>query len=101
MDHPNIVKLIDLFEDERHICIVMELLQGGELFNQIIQKDQFSEHEAREAVKVIIDAISYCHSYGIIHRDIKPENLLLADKDHSILSLKVADFGLARVLEED
>ena len=53
------------------------------------------------AARAIIDAIMYCHSKGICHRDIKPENLLLANKDHGIASLKIADFGLARLLEEN
>jgi calcium/calmodulin-dependent protein kinase I len=101
VDHPNIVKLIDIFEDERHVCLVMELLLGGELFDQIIEKDKFSEYDAREATKAIIDAISYCHSLGIIHRDIKPENLLLHSKDQGIGSLKIADFGLARCLDQN
>ena len=101
VDHPNIVKLIDVFEDERHWCLVMELMQGGELFDEILEKDHFSESEAREATKAIIDAIGYCHEKGIAHRDIKPENLLLQSKEAGITSLKVADFGLARLLEED
>ena len=77
VDHPNIVKLIDVFEDEGHWCLVMEYMEGGELFDQILQKEHFSEAEAREATKSIIDAIAYCHTKGICHRDIKPENLLL------------------------
>ena len=78
----------------------MELMQGGELFDQILEKEQFSELEAREATKAIIDAIRYCHSQGILHRDIKPENLLLQSKEYGISSLKIADFGLARLLDE-
>jgi len=101
VDHPNIVRLIDVYEDERHICLVMELMLGGELFDQILEKEQFSEHEAREATKAIVDAIRYCHSKGICHRDIKPENLLLSSKEQGLASLKVADFGLARLLEEN
>jgi len=77
VDHPNIVKLVDVFEDEKHWCLVMELMKGGELFDLIISQEQFTEVEAREAVKLLVDAISYCHSKGICHRDIKPENLLL------------------------
>jgi len=50
VDHPNIIKLIETFEDDRHFCLVMELIQGGELFDQILQKEQFSENEAREAL---------------------------------------------------
>jgi len=101
VDHPNIVRLIDVFEDERHWCLVMELMQGGELFDQILEKEQFSENEARDATKSILHAIDYCHQKGIAHRDIKPENLLLSSKDIGIASLKIADFGLARLLEEN
>jgi calcium/calmodulin-dependent protein kinase I len=101
LDHPNIVKLYDVYEDERFICLVMELMQGGELFDEIIERDHFSENEAREAIKALIDAIHYCHKIDITHRDIKPENLLLADKKQGITSMKLADFGLARLLEED
>lgn len=101
VDHPNVVKLIDVFEDERHWCLVMELMEGGELFDQILEKEFFSENEAREACKAIIEAIDYCHAQGIVHRDIKPENLLLSNKQLGISSLKVADFGLARLLQEE
>ena len=101
MDHPNIVKLMDVFEDERHWCLVMELMLGGELFDQILEKEQFSETEARESCRQIIDVIGYCHQQGIAHRDIKPENLLLVSKEVGITSLKIADFGLARLLNED
>ena len=101
VDHPNIVKLIDVFEDEKHWCLVMELMQGGELFDEILDKEHFSEIEAREATKSIIDAIGYCHEKGICHRDIKPENLLLLSKELGITSLKIADFGLARLMEEN
>jgi len=90
-----------VFEDERHWCLVMELMQGGELFDKIIEEEQFSEHEAREATKCIISAIDYCHEKGICHRDIKPENLLLSSKEIGLASLKVADFGLARMLEDN
>ena len=62
LDHPNVVKLYDVYEDESHICLVMELMQGGELFDQILEKEQFSEIEAREACMSILDAIDYCHS---------------------------------------
>ena len=77
MDHPNIVRLIEVFEDERHWCLVMELMKGGELFDKILEIDQFTEREARDAVAALLDAISYCHAKGVIHRDIKPENLLI------------------------
>ena len=100
MDHPNIVRLVEVFEDERHWCLVMELMKGGELFDKILECEQFSEKEARDAVMALVDAISYCHAKGVVHRDIKPENLLLEDKNMGISSLKIADFGLSRLLEE-
>jgi calcium/calmodulin-dependent protein kinase I len=101
IDHPNIVKMIDTFEDEGHYCLVMEMMQGGELFEQILNREQFSEKEAREAIRSIIDAINYCHSLNIVHRDIKPENLLLASKDLDLSSLKISDFGLARFVKAE
>jgi len=76
-------------------------MEGGELFDQILDKECFSEKEAREATKAIVDAIMYCHNQGIIHRDIKPENLLLSSKELGISSLKIADFGLARLLPQE
>jgi calcium/calmodulin-dependent protein kinase I len=79
----------------------MELMEGGELFDQILEKEFFSEGEAREAIRSIINALQYCHDQGIVHRDIKPENLLLQSKEIGISSLKIADFGLARLLQEN
>jgi len=93
--------MYDVFEDESHICLVMELMQGGELFDQILDREQFSEIEVRDAIVSIIDAIRYCHSCGIIHRDIKPENLLIQSEELGLTSIKVTDFGLARFMKSD
>lgn len=101
VDHPNIVKMIDFFEDEAHYCLVMEIMEGGELFDQILQREAFTEHEAREAIRAIIDAIRYCHNLNIVHRDIKPENLLLQSKKLELSSLKITDFGLARFVKAE
>lgn len=76
----------------------MELMTGGELFDAVLAKEHYSEKEAAEAVRPIIDAINYCHSSSIIHRDIKPENLLYSKKDPSTRIIKVSDFGLARFI---
>jgi len=62
----------------------MELMEGGELFDMLMEKEIFSEKEARDIIAPIIDAIKYCHSLGIVHRDIKPENLLLSSKDSQL-----------------
>lgn len=79
----------------------MELLQGGELFDQILQKETFNERESRDIIAPIFDALIYCHKMGIVHRDIKPENLLFSNKDYNAAVIKVSDFGLARFLQED
>lgn len=106
LDHPNIVKFIDFFEDDSHFCIVMELLQGGALFDSIIEQQKnvsnsFSEPEVRDAIMSLADAMAYYHNMGVVHRDIKPENILLQSKEQGITSLKIADFGIAKKLEDD
>ena len=101
VDHPNIVKLYDVFEDHRSYMLVMELMTGGELFDNLLEKEQYSEKEAADTIRPIIDAINYCHSLNIIHRDIKPENLLFSCKDPSSRTIKVSDFGLARFISNE
>mmetsp|Transcript_3180 Transcript_3180/g.3083 ORF Transcript_3180/g.3083 Transcript_3180/m.3083 type:complete len:166 (-) Transcript_3180:272-769(-) len=98
IDHPNIVKLHRLFEDDSTYALVMELMTGGEVFDYIVDRDHLSEQEAAALIRPIIDAINYCHHLGIIHRDLKPENLLLSSKDPSKAVVKISDFGLARYL---
>ena len=101
VDHPNIVKLYEVFEDDNSYYLVMEQMPGGELFEAILQKEQFNEKEASDTVRPIIDAINYCHSLNIIHRDIKPENLLYSTKNPQTRIIKVSDFGLARFISAD
>lgn len=100
LDHPNIIKLYETFEDSRNIYLVTELCKGGELFDRIIQKGHFTETEARTTFVQIIHALNYCHSNGICHRDLKPENFLLLDEKPNS-SLKVIDFGLSMVFNDD
>jgi len=101
VDHPNIVKLYEIFEDESTYSLVMELMTGGELFDSILEKEYYSEREAAETIRPIIDAIKYCHSLNIIHRDIKPENLLYSSKNATTAIIKVSDFGLARYISNE
>lgn len=102
LDHPNIVKLIEIFESpgkgkERLVYMVTELVTGGELFDRIVERGQFGEREARDVVRTMVEAIMYMHSHNVVHRDLKPENILLADgKD---LVIKIADFGLAKIYD--
>ena len=73
-------------------------MTGGELFETILEKESYSEKEAADTIRPIIDAINYCHSLNIIHRDIKPENLLYSSKNQAEAIIKVSDFGLARYI---
>lgn len=91
-DHPNSVRLYDVYEDENTYQMVMELCSGGELFDQILAKGHFSEKDASEKMKSLLNFIAYAHSKDIIHRDLKPENILLSDKTPDAV-LKVIDFG--------
>ncbi|XP_023403854.1 calcium/calmodulin-dependent protein kinase type IV isoform X2 [Loxodonta africana] len=78
LSHPNIIKLKEIFETPTEISLVLELVTGGELFDRIVEKGYYSERDAADAVKQILEAVAYLHENGIVHRDLKPENLLYA-----------------------
>ncbi|KAH6813252.1 Calcium-dependent protein kinase family protein [Perilla frutescens var. frutescens] len=92
--HKNIVTIKGAYEDPLYVHIVMELCNGGELFDRIIQRGHYSEHKAAELTKIIVGVVEACHSLGVMHRDLKPENFLLVNKDDDF-SLKAIDFGLS------
>mmetsp|Transcript_8922 Transcript_8922/g.12967 ORF Transcript_8922/g.12967 Transcript_8922/m.12967 type:complete len:533 (-) Transcript_8922:701-2299(-) len=101
VDHPNIIRLKDVFEDQKYLHLITEVCSGGELFDRIIEKTNseeghFSEHDAAKLIRDICDAIAYCHDVKqIVHRDLKPENFLfLTNADDS--PIKIIDFGLSR-----
>ncbi|RWS28116.1 ribosomal protein S6 kinase-like protein [Leptotrombidium deliense] len=94
-NHPNIVNIHDVFQDELHSYIVLELLKGGELLERIRKKDRFTEVEAGHIFRGLVSAVNYMHSKGIVHRDLKPENLLFVS-DSTESEVKVVDFGFAR-----
>jgi len=94
LNHENIIKLHEVYESENHIYLVLELLSGGELFERIIQKGQYTEKDSCILMKNLLSALAYMHSKGIMHRDIKPENLILKESDND-WNVKIADFGLA------
>jgi calcium/calmodulin-dependent protein kinase I len=80
--HENIVKLNETFDTTQNLYMVMEVCAGGELFDRIVEKDHYSEEQARDALKQIATALHYCHTHEegpIVHRDLKPENLLYSD----------------------
>jgi calcium-dependent protein kinase len=98
--HPNIIELIDVFEDAKYLHLVTELCTGGELFDRIIAKTQspeghYSERDAASLIRDILDAIAYCHSKEIVHRDLKPENFLFLTEAEDA-PIKIIDFGLSR-----
>jgi len=99
LSHPNVMKLFEFFEDEFRYFLVMELYNGGELFNLIEKSFRFAETDAASIIEQCLDAIRYLHKNGIVHRDLKPENLVL--KNASDLTIKVVDFGLAAKLNRD
>lgn len=91
IDHPNIMRLYDVWETSSELYLILEYVEGGELFDYLCNKGRLSTYEALGYFQQIISAIDYCHCFNIAHRDLKPENLLM-DKDKNI---KVADFGMA------
>jgi calcium/calmodulin-dependent protein kinase I len=100
IDHPNIVKLQEIYDEKTRFNMVMELMSGGELFDRIVEREHYSEKEAADTIRPIVDAIRYCHAMGIAHRDLKPENLLYATPDPNSI-IKITDFGLAKVISND
>ena len=99
LDHPNIIKLYEVYENESYIYLIMEYCRGGELFDRVIAKtekgQQYTEKEAASLFKQIMSAINYCHKNGIVHRDLKPENLLFLSKSDNS-PIKVIDFGMSK-----
>eukprot|EP00928_Gymnodinium_smaydae_P086880 TRINITY_DN71289_c0_g1_i1.p1 TRINITY_DN71289_c0_g1~~TRINITY_DN71289_c0_g1_i1.p1 ORF type:complete len:504 (+),score=135.32 TRINITY_DN71289_c0_g1_i1:115-1626(+) len=96
MDHPNIIKLYESFEDHKNFYLVMELCLGGELFDRIIDSGHFTEVQAAIVMQHIFRAIYYMHECKVCHRDLKPENFLFTSKDPlETTTLKIIDFGLA------
>eukprot|EP00439_Symbiodinium_sp_Y106_P009534 s1409_g1.t1 len=99
LDHPNILKLIDVFEDQRFIYLVMELCSGGELLDRIITLGHLTETLASSLMAQILRAICYVHAQGVAHRDLKLDNFLIAEGDATQLedsTVKLGDFGLAK-----
>lgn len=98
--HQNIVSLIDHWEDDRKFYLVMELAEGGDLFSRIVEQGKYSEQQAIQCCKQLASALKYVHDCHVVHRDLKPENILLSSTDPNA-ALKVADFGLSKLMKED
>lgn len=95
LSHPNIVRLHEMSETERHIGIVLEYASGGELFDYILNHRYLKDHAARRLFAQLISGVGYLHKKGIVHRDLKLENLLL-DRNRNII---ITDFGFANTFD--
>ncbi|KAG9133719.1 hypothetical protein Leryth_019351 [Lithospermum erythrorhizon] len=93
-EHPHIVTLKGTYEDNKAVHIVMELCEGGELFDRIVAKGHYTERAAAAMIRTIVEVIQVCHKHGVMHRDLKPENFLFANKKETS-ALKTIDFGLS------
>lgn len=93
-NHRNIINLYEVFETNREVILILELVDGGELFEYLSEKDKLSEEEASSFLKQILEGVEHLHARNIAHLDLKPENILLQDK--SSTAVKLIDFGLAR-----
>ncbi|KAI8082751.1 kinase-like domain-containing protein, partial [Halteromyces radiatus] len=96
LKHKNIVQIYDVISDEECIYVVMEYVQGGELFDRIKQDQKLTEPLARRWFREIVEAVSYIHENGIVHRDLKPENVLIDKKQR----VRVCDFGFGKRIRE-
>ncbi|KAM3132738.1 hypothetical protein pb186bvf_015166 [Paramecium bursaria] len=92
LDHPNIVRVYEFFQDDTHYHIITEYLSGGELFSKIKQNSHFSERITADYMRQILRAVSHCHEKQIVHRDLKPENIIFSNE----WQLKIIDFGTSR-----
>ncbi|KAI4884489.1 hypothetical protein NFI96_030926 [Prochilodus magdalenae] len=97
--HPNIIMLIEELDTPSELCLVMELVKGGDLFDAITSSTKYTERDASAMVYNLAAALKYLHRMSIVHRDIKPENLLVCEYPDGTRSLKLGDFGLATVVE--
>lgn len=119
--HPDVVHLEGTFEDAQvtngfavsvtfslhhvilwlaqHVHLVMELCEGGELFDRIKLRKYYSEEKAAMVLRTVAEVLRHCHSLGIMHRDLKPENILLVSKDSDV-DIKVIDYGVAAIVKK-
>lgn len=98
MDHANIIKLHEVYEGKYNIYLVMENLNGGELFNELTKIGTFNEKHCSAILLQLLRALDYIHTKGFVHRDVKLENLIFVNE--GTLDIKIADFGLSENLSK-
>jgi len=103
--HPNIIGLYKVYQEAKNTSLAMELVTGGELFDDIVMKGNYSEKEASTTLFTLCDGLKFLHEKNIVHRDLKPENILLShasceERHKGEPTIKIADFGLARIVNK-
>ena len=93
-NHPNLIKIYEVYETENSIYMVLDLLEGGELFARLASKVYYDEDKISKLIKNLLSALNHLHKMKIMHRDLKPENILLKSKENDT-DLVIADFGLS------
>jgi serine/threonine protein kinase len=107
VEHPNVLRLREVFDTDTELAMVMDLVAGGELFYKIVERGNYSEKDAAHIIRQVIEGVAYLHSEGIAHRDLKPENLLctegtekIGDKEFHPFRVVIADFGLSKSFDD-
>ena len=102
LNHPNLIRLLDVFETDDMLYLVTELMRGGDLFQHLAKASTFSEVEAARLARQIIGAVSHLHDHGVVHCDLKPSNILVLEReaDRDAMTVKIADFGLSQSLAQ-
>lgn len=100
LNHPNIIRVFEAFDTAEAVYIILELVEGGELFDRIVSSGQLDEKTSKFLFRQMALAIKYLHDNSITHRDLKPENVLLSSPDTTETILKITDFGLSKFINE-
>jgi calcium-dependent protein kinase len=100
LDHQNIIKIYEYFNNKKEIFIISELCQYGELFNKLYLEGHLKEEFVWKVMKQVLSAVSHCHSSNIIHRDIKPQNVLIYDETEEDIDIKIIDFGNSEIFSK-
>jgi serine/threonine protein kinase len=100
VDNPHVISTLDVFEDNTQVAIVSEFVEGGELFDRIIQEKAFTEDKAKEVMRQVLVGVEYLHSIQVVHRDIKPENILCQKREWPF-QVKLTDFGLSNIIDNE